>query len=123
MVLKMDAEIRYDKMTEAIFINPSERKLHQQAKIISHKKATFPKKVDEPIGKDDIANLFKDQFCNLYNSVSHNNNEINVLINDIDKLIDSRCNCGGLCIHSTHSIGAKNVSLSIKRIKHNKKYR
>ncbi len=102
IVLKMDAEIRCDKMTEAILINPSGNKLHLQAKIFSHKKATFPKSVDVSIGKDDIANLFKDKFCNLDNSVSYNKNEINVLINDIYKLIASKCNCGGFCIHDTH---------------------
>ncbi len=62
MVLKVDAEIRCDKMTEAILINPSGKNLHQQAKIFSHKKSTFPKRVDEYMGKDDIANLFSDKF-------------------------------------------------------------
>ncbi len=89
--------------------------------MFSHKKATFPKRIIEAIGKDDIANLFKDKFCNLYNSVSYNENEVNVLINNIAKLIDSKCNCGGFCIHGTHSIGAKDVSLSIKRLTPNKK--
>ncbi len=46
---------------------------------------------------------------------------MNVLINDMNKLIDSKCNCAGFCIHGTHSIGAKDVSLSIKRLKSNKK--
>ncbi len=53
--------------------------------------------------------------------MSYNKNEMNVLINDIDKLIDSKCNCGGFCIHGTHCIGAKDVSLSIKKLKPNKK--
>ncbi len=53
--------------------------------------------------------------------MSYNKNETNILINDIDKLIDSKCNCGGFCIHSTHCIGAKDVNLSIKRLKPNKK--
>ncbi len=44
---------------------------------------------------------------------------IKILINDIGKLIDSKCNCGGFCIHGTHCIGAKDVSLSIKRLKPN----
>ncbi len=117
----MDAEIRCDKKTRAILTNPSEKKLHQQAKIFSHKKSTFLKRIDEAIGKDDIANVFKDKFCNLYNSVSYNNNEMNVFINDIDKLIDGKCNCGGFSKHGTHSIGAKDVNLSIKRLKPNKK--
>ncbi len=46
---------------------------------------------------------------------------MNILINDIDKLIDSKCNCDGFYIHGTHCIGAKDVSLSIKRLKPNKK--
>ncbi len=104
MVLKMDAEIRCDKMTEAILINHFGKTLHQQTKIFSHEKATFPKMVNEAIGKDDISNMFKNKFGNFYNSVSYNNNEMNVLIKDIGKLIDSKCNCGGFCIHGTHCI-------------------
>ncbi len=46
---------------------------------------------------------------------------MNVLNNDIDNLIDSKCNCDGFCIHGTHCIGAKDVRLSIKRLKLNKK--
>ncbi len=46
---------------------------------------------------------------------------MNVLINDIDKLVDNKCNCDGFCIHGTHCIRAKDVSLSIKRLKPNKK--
>ncbi len=46
---------------------------------------------------------------------------MNVLINDIDKLIDNKCNCGGFYMPGTHYIGAKDVSLSIKRLKPNKK--
>ncbi len=46
---------------------------------------------------------------------------MNVLINDIDKLIDSKCHCGGFWIHGTHCIEAEDVSLSIKRLKPLKK--
>ncbi len=53
--------------------------------------------------------------------MSYNKNEMNVLINDIGKLIDCKCNCGVFCIHGTHCIGAKDVSLSIKRLKPNNK--
>ncbi len=64
------------------------------------KKTSFPKRVDEAIGENDIGTQFKDTFCNLYNSVSYNNNEMNVLINHIGKLIDNKCNCGVFCIHT-----------------------
>ncbi len=53
--------------------------------------------------------------------MSYNNNEMNVLINDNDKLIDNKCNCGGFCIHGTQCVEAKDVNLSIKRLKSNKK--
>ncbi len=63
IVLKMDAEIRCNKMTEAIIINPSGKKLHQQAKVFSRKNKTYPKRFNKDVRKDDIANLFKDKFC------------------------------------------------------------
>ncbi len=53
--------------------------------------------------------LVKDKFGNFYINESYNNNGMNVVINDIDQLIESNCNCGGLCVNSTHSIGAKQV--------------
>ncbi len=43
MVLNMDAEIRCDKMTDPILINPSGKKLHQQAKSFLIKKLLFLK--------------------------------------------------------------------------------
>ncbi len=101
-------------MSEAILILLEKTSLASK-RVFYHKKATYPKRVNETVRKDDIANLFTDKFCNLYNSVSYNNNEMNVLIKDIGKLIDSKCNCGGFFI------GAKDVGLSIKRLKPNKK--
>ena len=65
-------------------------------KFFLEKKTTYPKRVDEAAVKDNIADLFKDKFCNLYNSVPYNNNEMIVLINDIDNLIESKCNSDGI---------------------------
>ncbi len=68
-------------------------------------------------GKDDIADLFKDIFCNIYNSVSYNKNEMNFILMTLINWLIASVIMVAFCIHDTHSMGAKGVSLSIKRLK------
>ena len=121
MVLKREAEIRCDKMADAINVNPSSKPVYQQANVFRKKKAQYPNRVDNAQGECEIAELFKDKFNNLYNCVSYDKNDMDVLLNDIDSLINDKCNCCGSCIHGTHSISANDVKLAIGNLKPGKR--
>ncbi len=69
MVLRRDAEIRCDKMGEAI-VNNDNKNFWKQPKSVLPRKATYPAKVDDADGQAEIADLVADKFHNLYNSVS-----------------------------------------------------
>ncbi len=69
MVLRKDAEIRYDQMAETIISNPSGKSLYQQVSVFCYKETYYPNRVDNAQGESEIPNLFADKFQNLYNCV------------------------------------------------------
>ncbi len=52
---------------------------------------TYPANVDDADGQAEIADLFADKFHNLYNSVSYNKADMDILKNDIDNMIKVQC--------------------------------
>ncbi len=62
-------------------------------------------------------------FLNLYNSVSYNNADMEVLKTDIDDMINTRCTQSTHCTHGTHSIISSNVLSAIRNLKHDNKKR
>ncbi len=83
------------------------------------RKATYPAKVDDD-GQAAIADLFTDKFHNLYNSVSYNDADMDILKNDIDNMINVQCIRSSHCTHGTHSSIANDVIAAIKTIKYDK---
>ncbi len=120
MVLKRDAEIRCDKMAEAI-VNNDNKSFWIQPKSFLPRKATYPAKVNDADCQAEIADLFADKFHNLYNSVSYNEADMDILKNDIDNMINVRCTRTSHCTHLTHGIIANDVIAALKRLKHDKK--
>ncbi len=98
MVLKMDEDVRCDKMVEAI------KKMI--TKHFHHKKASYATKVDDAESKEDICDLFMEMFFNLYNPVSYHNADMEVLKKDIDDMINTQCTYGN------HSIISSDVIIS-----------
>ena len=120
MVLKCDVQIRCDKMAKALVDNDTKGFL-KMPKTFRPKKASYPLRVDNAEGSEEITELFADKVFNLYNSVSYKADDMDVLKNDIDNLINTQCTQSVKCTHGTHSIIASDVSSAIKKLKHGKK--
>ncbi len=95
----------------------------KQSKHFQPKKASYPTKVDNAESNKEICDLFVDKFFNLYNSVSYNNADMEVLKTDIDDMINTQCTQLTHCTHGTHSIISSNVLSAIRNLKHDKKKR
>ncbi len=78
MVLKMDEEISCDMMAEAIKQNDNQD-FWKQSKHFQPKNASYPTLVDDAEFNKQICDLVVDKFFNLYNSVSYNNADMEVL--------------------------------------------
>ncbi len=83
------------------------------------RKATYPVKVDDADGQAEIADLFADKIHNLYNSLSYNEANMEILKNIIDNMINVQCTRSSHCSHRTHSIIANDViAMFITMLKH-----
>ncbi len=60
------------------------------------------------------------RFFNLYNFVSYNNADMEVLKTDIDDMINTQCTQSNHCTHGTHSIISSDVLSAIRNLKHDK---
>ncbi len=61
------------------------------------------------------------QRFDLYNSVSYNNADMEVLKKDIDDMINAQCTQSTHCTHGTHSIISSDVMSAIRKLKHDTK--
>ncbi len=68
-----------------------------------------------------LIGFIADKFHNLYNSVSYNEADMDILKNDIDNMINVQRTRSSHCTHETHSIIANDVMAAIKKLKHDKK--
>ncbi len=57
---------------------------------------------------------------NLYNSVSYDNADMEVLKTDNNKILNEQCTQSTLCNHSTHSITSSDVLSAIRILKNDK---
>ncbi len=96
--------------------------MHTQLELLKKirlKKVFYPNKVDEVIGVQNITNVFGVKFDKLYNSVSYNVDDMNILKNDIISALSNKRECSN-CIHGNHSITFKNCHDAIKKLKQSK---
>ncbi len=82
----------------------------REAKKLHSKKVLYPNKVDEEIDVQNIANVFGGKFDKLYNSVSYNVDNMNILKKDIISAVSNKCERSN-CIHSNHSITFNNYHI------------
>ncbi len=64
----------------------------------------------------NITYVFGGKFDKLYNSVSYNVDDMNILKKDIISAVSNKCVCSN-CIHGNHSITFKNCHDAIKKLK------
>ena len=120
MAIKKDAEIRCNKMAQALSAKDNSS-FWKQVKSFRQNKSSFPVKVDYAEGEEEISDLFADKFYNLYNSVSYDSVEMNQLKCDIDNMIIEQCCTAGQCTHGNHGITAADVQSAVHKLKHGKK--
>ena len=70
--------------------------------------------VDDVVGPKEIAKVFAQKFDELYNCVSYDSDEMDVLLTTIHKSIDNKCT--RTCVHGSHSISAKDVNKAICKL-------
>ena len=76
-------ELRADKMASNSG-NSSSREFWNEFKRTLGRKSTLPCSVDDTTGVDDIATLFQDKYNELYNSVSYNPRDMDILIDEVN---------------------------------------
>ncbi len=118
LVILREGEVRSDKMAQSIFHNCTGT-FWREAKKINPKKVFYPNKVDEEIGVQNITNVFGGKFDKLYNSVSYNFDDMDILKKDIISAVSNKCECSN-CIHGNHSIAFKNGYDAVKKLKQSK---
>ncbi len=118
LFIQREGEGRSDKMAQSI-LNNCTGTFWKEAKKIPPKKVFYPNKVDEAIGVQNITNAFGGTFDKLYNSVSYNVDDMNILKNDIISAVSNKCKCSN-CIHGNHSITFKYCHDAIKKLKQSK---
>ena len=109
--------IKSEKMAEAL-LNGDSYSFWRDVKKFRRKKAYFPSMVDGVVGPKEIAKVFAQKFDDLYNCVSYDSDEMDVLLTTIHKSIDNKCT--GTCVHGSHSISAKDVNKAICKLKASK---
>ena len=74
--------------------------------------------VDSTVGENDVCEVFSNKYKSLYNSVSYNTREIDVLKLKIKNLIKTTCVCW-VC-YASHSVYVTNDEEAIKHLKSSK---
>ena len=85
-IMREDDRIRTTKMAEAISENRN-RDLWSDVRRIKGRNKFLPSSIDGVVGDEEIAQLFSDKYNHLYNSVSYDVDEMNVINTEINKQI------------------------------------
>ena len=117
MVMKREGEIKSNKMAEALSAGNG-LSFWKEVKRACSKKVFYPGMVDDVVGEQDIAAVFAEKFDTLYNCVSYNTNDMNVLKNDIDNAMYEMRKFN--CIHDNHSISTMDVRTSLTKLQSSK---
>ena len=82
--------IQRDKMAESL-LEDKGRSFWSEIRKISGKCKTIPNMVDGSIGDDNISDVFAEKYKALYNSVSYENDDMDKLLQSVDKIITNEC--------------------------------
>ena len=85
-IMREDDRIRTTKMAEAISENRN-RDLWSEVRRIKGRNKFLPSSIDGVVGDEGIAHIFSDKYNHLYNSVSYDVDEMNVINTEINKHI------------------------------------
>ena len=77
-------------MARAIAFNNS-RDLWTETRKIRKNLSASPNCMDNVTGNENISELFAGKFCNLYNSVSYNEDELEVILNENTGDVQVKC--------------------------------
>ncbi len=83
------------------------------------RKGHCPNVIDDTVGDTAIADVFSDEFHELYNCVSLKIDDMDVLRCKIDVAIDDVCKCK--CMQDNHSINAVDISKAVRKLKTSKR--
>jgi exonuclease III len=99
--------IKMEKMAEAISCNNS-RDLWKEVKSVKGSNSTLSSCIDGVSSSEGIALLFSEKYNQLYNSVSYDTLEMDVLKRKIEGMVTNQC---------TYSIGVSDIESAIKQLK------
>ena len=115
-VKKNQRLISMSNMAESILQSGNSRNFWSEVKKIRGNTSKIPNVVDDMSGEADVANLFSEKYCDLYNSVPYNRSDMFTLKNNIDGFV--KCHNDNCCCE--HNINVVNVVDAVKRLKSNK---
>ena len=117
LVMKNKDIIVSDKLAASLANDPVQ-KFWKNVKKCRPNKSHLPSRVDNEQCPNDIANLFKDKFNDLYNCVSYTNDEFLKVSNDIDSAISNACDHNQM--DSVLLFNPESVSKAISKLKTDK---
>lgn len=79
----------------------------------------MPNNIDGHIGKEAICEHLAQKYETLYNSVSYDHDEMDLIMSDIDDHITSKCCDGNLCTMQ-HQTTVDEITQAVKSLKYNK---
>jgi len=105
-----------ERMAHALSSNNS-RDLWSEVKRVKGNSHMHASKVDGAEGVSDVCDVFRDKYESLYSSVSYNEDDMNVFIDEVSSRV-RHCKTG-LCINH-HSLNVNDVKEAVHKLKHGK---
>ena len=112
-VLRNQDELSAERMAEALDQNRS-RDLWAEVRRVQGKSHTQSRMVDEVEGESEVCDLFKEKYESLYNSVSYDENEMKMFIQQVSAGV-SRCKLNICCNH--HTMYVSDVRNAVRKLK------
>jgi len=89
-----------------------------EMKLINNNHSSLPNVVDDAHGDKDITNTFTNKCKHLYNSVSYDVNDMNVVTNEFENSIAISCKTGAC--KASHTVNVDDVTNAVLRLKPHK---
>ena len=113
-VIRNQGRISADRMAQSLSGNNS-RDFWVEAKKMKSGGHSMPSVVDGVEGVEEICSLFQDKYEALYNSVSFNDNEMNVLLSDVSTDVSNSCESD--CCENHHVMNVDDVKYAVRKLK------
>ena len=115
-VIKNKDIIQSEKLAESL-ANDLPKVFWKNVKKNRKNNKSLPSKVDDMQDPQSISGLFKDKFDTLFNSVSYDNDELNILLDDINSSINNSCNDSNTNNNNVLIFNPNNVNKAINKLK------